>query len=72
MAHLSELKLFDVSTEPTSLGIAWNKWTRRLVNLFTAMKITEQPLKKVMLLHYAGEDVNDIYETLGDNDTNHV
>ena len=66
MPHLPDFKSFDVSTEPTSLGIAWNKWTKRLENLFTAMKITEQPRKKAMLLHYAGEDVNDIYETFTD------
>ena len=52
-----------------SLDIAWNKWTKHLENLFIAMKITEQPRKKAMLLHYAGEDVNDIYETRGDTDT---
>ena len=66
MTHLPDFKTFDVLTEPTSLGTAWKKWIKRLENLFTALKVTEPDRKKAMLLHFAGEDVNDIYETLTD------
>ena len=64
--NLPEFKSFDVSIEPTSLGITWSKWLKRLENLFTAIEVNDDGRKKALVLHYAGEDVNEIYETLVD------
>ena len=64
--NLPEFTSFDVTIEPTSLGITWSKWLKRLENLFTAIEVTDDGRKKALLLHYAGEDVNEIYETLVD------
>ena len=66
MAHLPEFPKFDITSEPNSLGPAWEKWIKRLENLLIALQIEETTRKRALLLHYAGEDVNDIYETLVD------
>ena len=63
--HLPDFKSFDIHTAPTSLGIQWEK---RLENLFVGMKLgtDDDGQKQALLLYYAGEDVNEIYDTLGD------
>ncbi|XP_046857812.1 uncharacterized protein LOC124451232 [Xenia sp. Carnegie-2017] len=40
------------------------KYVSRLENLLLAMNITNAARKKAMLLHYVGEEVNEIFETL--------
>ena len=54
--------LFDISS--SSLGPKWEKYVGRLENLFIAMGTTHADKKKALLLHYAGEDVYNIFETL--------
>jgi len=48
------------------------KWLARLERLFTGMNITIPKRKRALLLHYAGPDVDEIFDTLldtaGDND----
>ena len=66
MSSLPEFPKFDTALQPTSLGICWEKWMKRLENLFVALEITDEPRQRALLLHYAGEEVNDIYETLTD------
>ena len=66
--NLLEFYKFDMTDAPASLGFAWEKWMKRLENFFVAMEITDEPRKRALLLHYAGQEVNDIYETLVDTD----
>ena len=66
MSTLPEFPTFDVTIHPASLGISWEKWMNRLEYFFTAMEITEDTRKRALLLHYAGEEVSDIYDTLTD------
>ena len=53
-------------------GPRWQKWLARLERLFTGMDITIPKRKRALLLHYAGPDVDEIFDTLpdtgGDND----
>ncbi|CAC5363752.1 unnamed protein product [Mytilus coruscus] len=42
----------------------WKKWTKRLQNLLVGMNIKDKVRQRALLLHYAGEEVNDIFDTL--------
>ena len=55
---------FDVFTEESSLGVRWEKYVNKLENLFTGLNITSKKRKKALLLHYSGDDVYEIYDTL--------
>ena len=69
--HLPDFKSFDITLEPTSLGVQWDKWIKRLENLFIGMNLGDDAdsQKKALLLYYAGEDVSEIYDTLEDTST---
>ena len=54
--------MFDLQGGDLSQG--WRKYVSRFENLMLAMNITNATRKKAMLLHYAGEEVNEIFETL--------
>ena len=73
MAGLPPFQKFDVFNEETSLGIRWTKYVSKLENMFTGLAIDSKKRKKALLLHYAGDDVFDIYETLNldGNDSNY-
>ena len=44
----------------------WRKWISRLENLFICLEIKDKKRQRALLLHYAGEDVNEIFDTLTD------
>ena len=44
----------------------WRKWISRLENLFICLDIKDKKRQRALLLHYAGEDVNEIFDTLTD------
>ena len=44
--------------------IRWLKWISRLENLFIGLDIKDKKRQRSFLLHYAGEDVNEIFDTL--------
>ena len=54
---------FDLSDRNT-MGVRWQKWVRRFENLMTGMNITDAARKKELMSHYAGEEVDDIIDTL--------
>ena len=47
-----------------TVGLRFEKWTKRLDLLFTAIDVTDAKCKKAILLHYGGEELSDIFETL--------
>ena len=63
---------FEVYGEESSLGIRWTKYISKLENLFVALNVEFRKRKKSLILHYTGDDVFEIYETLnlGANDSN--
>ncbi|XP_052806647.1 uncharacterized protein K02A2.6-like [Mya arenaria] len=73
MAGLAPFPKFDVYGEETSLGTRWTKYVTKLENLFTGLSIDSKKRRKALLLHYAGDEVFEIYETLnlGDSDSNY-
>ena len=68
---LPNVPSFDVHAD-SNAGPRWKKWLARLERLFTGMNITIPKRKRALLLHYAGPDVDEIFDTLpdtgGDND----
>jgi transposase InsO family protein len=54
---------FDLVPRETA-PVRYNKYVRRLENLFAAMNIDVPARRKAMLLHYAGEQASDVFETL--------
>ena len=54
---------FDLSDRDT-VGLRWKKWVRRFEQLMDGLTITNAGRKKSLMLHYAGEEVDDICDTL--------
>ena len=55
-----EFELQPRDTAPTR----FEKYVKRLNNMFKAMNITKASQQKAMLLHYVGEETCDVFETL--------
>ena len=73
MSALAPFPKFDVHGEETSLGVRWEKYVAKLENLFIGLNIEAKKRRKALLLHYAGDQVYEIYETLnlGDDESNY-
>lgn len=50
----------------SAVDIRWRKWTNRLENLLVGMDVKDKKRQRALLPHYAGEEVNEIFETLTD------
>ena len=61
---LPHFPLFDISDEPGAKGPRWKKYITRFKNLMVAMNITDAARQRALLLHYIGEDTNEIFDTL--------
>ena len=57
---------FETNGDTSSLGHRWGKYLQKLENLFVGMNIESRKRRKALLLHYSGDDVFDIYQTLSD------
>ncbi|CAN8016081.1 unnamed protein product [Ixodes persulcatus] len=66
MSLLPPFPAFIVHANQSTVRTRWKKWVTRFRNFFVACNITVPGRSKAMLLHYAGEDVNDIFESLCD------
>ena len=60
----SRLPHFDVKTNPNNLGNEWQKWLRSFRYLVIGQDITSPERISALLLHLAGPDVQEIYDTL--------
>ena len=65
--NLPTYNQFDCRSEGTN--IRWNKWVNRLENIFIAYGINSSEQKKALLLSYAGDELNDIVDSLPPSDT---
>ena len=43
--------------------LRWKKWIQRLENLFIGLDIKNKKRQRALLLHYSGEEVNEIFDT---------
>ena len=55
---------FDPSGDVSNLGIRWERWMRSFQLFATGRGVKEAEQRKALLLHSAGEMVQDIYFTL--------
>lgn len=62
----SNIAKFDVNGEVTSLAPRWTRWKRAFEYYIVGKGVTDAKQKKALLLHFAGLEVQDIYETLTD------
>ena len=57
---------FETNGNTFSLGHTWGKYLQKLENSFVGMNTESRKRRKALLLHYLGDDVFDIYQTLSD------
>ena len=60
---------FTVIGENTNLAKSWEQYLKRFEYYLKATGITKDDQKRALLLHVAGEQVQDIFETLDDTGT---
>jgi hypothetical protein len=58
---------FDVDEDQSSVGPRWAKWVNRFDNFLAALNITDDARRKALILHYGGERVFEIFDTLDSN-----
>ncbi|KAJ3659377.1 hypothetical protein Zmor_011067 [Zophobas morio] len=59
--HSTPVPPFHIAEDPNNVGSRWEKWLNRFDNYLIAAGIDNEDRKKAMLLHYAGEEVHDLY-----------
>ena len=85
MESLPQFEQFKVHSDPHTAGMRWERWTARFERLLEAINVVEKASdsadqktatdkrRLALLLHYAGSEVEDVFETLpgnvGDKDT---
>ena len=62
---LPNFPTFEVHLDGNT-GPRWKKWIIRLERLLTAMNITDKQQKKALMQHFAGPEVDEIFDTLED------
>ena len=63
MALLPTFPKFDIHQDANA-GPRWKKWLQRFERLLIAMDVKDDARKRALLLHYAGTDVDEVFETL--------
>ena len=64
MASLSGPGVFDVFSNPTNVAERWSEWIKRLQVYVLAKGITDGPRAEAVLLHCAGIDVHNLYDSI--------
>ena len=61
---LPPLSEFHVYTDSANTGGRWKKWLSRFANVMVAMDVSSRARQRSLPLHFAGEQVYEIFETL--------
>lgn len=65
------LLMFDLdATDAANIGSEWRRWVTRFENFIIAFDVKDDARKRALLLHYAGERIHEISETLPDLPSN--
>ncbi len=64
VAQLPSFPPFNPDVDPTLVSQRWLKWIQRFTNFITALDIKDKKRQCALLLHYTGEKVYDIFDTL--------
>lgn len=62
---LPSFPAFDLNDDLNS-SVRWKKWLQRFENFIVVLDVKDDTRKRAMLLHYAGEGVQDVFDTLAD------
>jgi len=63
------IKAFAVGSDPLTVGSRWKKWKRSFGYFIDARAIDSAAQKRALLLDCAGEEVQDIFDTLPEEET---
>uniref|UniRef100_A0A8W8NRV4 CCHC-type domain-containing protein n=1 Tax=Magallana gigas TaxID=29159 RepID=A0A8W8NRV4_MAGGI len=69
MASLIELngvQKFDPNAKPSQLNQSWKRWHRSFELFAVGKEVSNPEQRKALLLHFAGPEVQDIYNTLNE------
>ncbi|XP_070550159.1 uncharacterized protein [Ptychodera flava] len=69
MESLPSMPAFPVHSDPTTTSTRWKKYLSRVENAFIAFNITDDKRQRALLLHWAGEEVSEIFDTLPETGT---
>lgn len=61
-----QLQPFDYASHTDDVGIEWRKWLRSFETMIRASRIDDEDWKNDLLLHYAGRNVQELFDTLPD------
>ncbi|KAK7103953.1 hypothetical protein V1264_018741 [Littorina saxatilis] len=64
---LPSFPAFVVQGEEGSAGIRWKKWIDKLENMLCGLDVTADDRKKALLLHYAGDEVYEIFDNFSND-----
>ncbi|CAB4020397.1 PREDICTED: uncharacterized protein LOC107336737 [Paramuricea clavata] len=64
--NVAPMAPFDPMSDPNSLSQRWKKWKRRFETYLVALNVTEKKQKRALLLYQAGQETQDIFDTLVD------
>ena len=67
MSHMNSLPgltTFNVNGDPSKLSTEWKRWVKSLEIYIVAVNIKDNNRKKALLLHFLGEDGQDLYDTI--------
>ena len=64
--QLPPVKEFDPKGDPSTVSQRWQKWKKSFIYFLNATGIHNDNQKRATLLHLVGEEVQDIFETLGE------
>ena len=70
LCGLGGLEPFALHGERSCLGQRWERWIGRFELFVVVSGVTDTPQKRALLLHCAGPDVQEIFETLSDTGIN--
>ncbi|XP_062533293.1 uncharacterized protein K02A2.6-like isoform X1 [Armigeres subalbatus] len=59
-----QLQSFDYTSHTDDVGSEWRKWLRSFETMVRASRIDDEEWKKDLLLHYAGQNVQQLFDTL--------
>ena len=65
-SHVTSPETFDTKGDPSQVSVRWQRWKRGFEYYLVARGNTEDEQKRALLLHCAGLDVQDIFETLSE------
>ena len=64
MNGLPGLTTFNVNGDPSKPSTRWKRWVKSLEIYIVAVNIKDNNRKKALLLHFLGEDGQDLYDTI--------